>query len=252
MTVALYWLEISHPSQAARAMLEVKGVDYELVTLVPLAHPVQLRLAGFRGATVPALNLDGRRVQGSRAISRALEERWPDPPLFPADPAGRAEAEAAERWGEELLQPVPRRLFRYAIRHHAHLRRWAVGVAGMPLPGLMAATMPPVVAGFARTIEADGRRATAGGIRADLAALPGLLAHADRLLADGTLTLDPPGAATLQILSTVRTLEAFADLKPLVAARACAAPARSLFPEPPGELPPFLPAEWLEPIRAAA
>jgi glutathione S-transferase len=250
VTVALYWLEISHPSQAARAMLDLKALDYELKTLVPLAHRAQLHLAGFRGGTVPALKLDGRRIQGSRAIARALDERWPEPPLFPADPVARRQAEAAERWGDEQFQPVPRRLFRYAMRHHAHVRRWGARVAGFPAPDLVAAAMPPVVAGFARTVESDGRRASAGGVRADLAALPALLAEADRLLAAGTLALDPPGAATLQILSTVHTLEAFADLKARVAAHACAAPARQLFPPAPGEVPPFLPAEWLEPLRA--
>jgi glutathione S-transferase len=39
----------------------------------------------------------------------------PEPPLFPADPDRRAAVEEAERWGERVLQPVPRQLFRYLI-----------------------------------------------------------------------------------------------------------------------------------------
>src|SRR5579859_6299557 len=102
-------MSISHPSQAARAMLDLKGIDYDVVNVIPLNQRIHVRLAGFRGGTVPALKLDGRRIQGSRAIARALDERWPDPPLYPAAPALRARVEEAERWGDEQLQPIPRR-----------------------------------------------------------------------------------------------------------------------------------------------
>ena len=55
-------------------MLERKGIEHEVVDLLPGFHPLQLRAAGFRGGTVPALWIQGRRVQGSRRISRTLEE----------------------------------------------------------------------------------------------------------------------------------------------------------------------------------
>ena len=103
MTVVLYWMAISHPSRAARKMLDLKGVDYELVEVRPFNQRVHLRAAGFRRGTVPALKLDGRRVQGSRVISHALDERWPEPPLFPAASAARARVrwvgrEQRRRW----------------------------------------------------------------------------------------------------------------------------------------------------------
>src|SRR5437763_1450764 len=116
-------MAISHPSQAARKMLDLKQVDYQLVEVLPMNQKVHLRLAGFRGGTVPAVKLDGRKLQGSRNISRALDARWPEPPLFPADPELRARVEEAEQWGEEQLQPIPRRLFRFAVANDAELRR---------------------------------------------------------------------------------------------------------------------------------
>ena len=89
---------------------------------------------------MPALKLDGRRIQGSLRISRALEQARPDAaPLFPADKRRRA-VEEAEAWGESWLQPVPRRLFRWAALHSAELRRWLAGdVLRLPAPGLAAA-----------------------------------------------------------------------------------------------------------------
>jgi glutathione S-transferase len=252
MTVVLYWMAISHPSQAARKMLDLKGVEYKAVNVLPLNQRVHLRLAGFRGGTVPALKLDGQRVQGSRQIARVLDERWPEPPLFPQDPESRARVERAERWGEEELQPVPRRLFRFAAATNPDLRRGVARVAGMPAPGLVAAASKPAVAYYARTIEADGRRATEAGVRADLAALPAMLGRIDRLMSDGTLTLDPPNAATLQILATVRLLDSFEDLHDHVATHACAAPARQLFADYPARLPRVLDPDWLQPLRPTA
>jgi glutathione S-transferase len=103
----LYFLSLSHPSQAARLMLERKGIEHKLVNILPGSQPVVVRLVGFRGITVPALRIDGRRIQGSREISRFLDELVPEPPLFPRDPEQRRTVEAAEHWGEETLQPVP-------------------------------------------------------------------------------------------------------------------------------------------------
>jgi glutathione S-transferase len=233
-------------------MLDLKRVEYEAVDVLPLNQRIHLRLAGFRGGTVPALKLDGQKLQGSREISRALDARWPEPPLFPADPDLRARVEEAERWGEEELQPIPRRLFRFGVARDSELRRWAVRSQGLPAPGLISVAMQLAVAYYARTVEADGRRATEAGVGADLASLPVMLDRADSLLEDGTLTLDPPNAATLQVLVTVRLLDAFDDLRSLVRSHACAGPALELFPRFPAQLPRFFNEEWLEPIHAAA
>jgi glutathione S-transferase len=238
MDVKLYAMRISHPSQAARKMLELKEIKYQLVDVLPLNQRVHLRLAGFRGGTVPALKIDGRRIQGSRAISRALDQRWPEAPLFP--PELRERVQEAECWGEQQLQPVPRRLARFGAATSAELRRWVAENESLPVPGLIARVAAPAVRYYAGVVEADGRRPDEEGVRADLAALPGLLDHVDELLADGTLTVDPPNAASLRILSTVRLLAQFADLHDYVGARPCAAAAHQLFPRYLAALPPFL------------
>jgi glutathione S-transferase len=232
-------------------MLDLKGVEYQLVDVVPLNQRIHLRLAGFRGGTVPGLKLDGQRVQGSRQIARVLDDHWPEPPLFPADPPLRARVEEAERWGEEQLQPIPRRLFRYGLARYPGLRQLVVRAQRIPAPGLAARAIRPVAEWYVRTVEADGRRATEAAVRADLAALPALLDRVDRLLDDGTLTLDPPNAATLQIMASVNLMGRFADLAELVASHACAKPARELFPHYRAGLPAFLDSSWLESVRVA-
>lgn len=251
--VTLYWMTISHPSQAARRMVELKGVDHKLVAVTPMAQKVHLRAAGFRRGTVPAMKVDGKRVQGSRQIARALDRRWPEPALFPADPELRARVEEAERWGEEQLQPIPRRIFRYAVANDPEFRRRVLEMQSVPAVGLMSRVTAPVVRYYAKAPELDGRGGDEDGVRDSLAALPALLDRVDELLADGTLTTDPPNAATLQILSTVRTLGAFTDLRGLLEGRPCLSASRSigLSPAELPTVPSFLPAQWL-PARVRA
>jgi glutathione S-transferase len=131
-------MSISHPSRAARLMLEHKGIDYDLVKVPAGMQAVQIRLAGFKGGTVPALRIDGRRALGTRAIARLLDEIRPEPALFPEDPAHRRAVEEAEAWAERVLQPIPRRLLRWALRHD-HAARVAFGrELGTPLPRVAA------------------------------------------------------------------------------------------------------------------
>src|SRR6185312_2123925 len=100
MAATLYSLSLSHPSHAARLMLERKGIEHEVKDLLPGFHPLLLRLAGFRGGTVPALQIDGRRIQGSTEISQALDELQIEPTLYSSDPARRQAIREAEDWGE--------------------------------------------------------------------------------------------------------------------------------------------------------
>jgi glutathione S-transferase len=222
-------------------MLDLKGIDYELATVLPGTQRIHLRLVGFRGGTVPALKLDGRRIQGSRTIARALEQLRPEPSLLPADPQMRALVEEAERWGEQELQPVPRRILRWGLVGDLALRRWLAEQSRMPAPAVAARTSGPLARYYAHVVGAD-----AAEIRRALVKLPRLLDHADALLADGVLTTDPPNVATLQVLCSVRSLAAFTDLRDQVARHPSAAAARALFPAYPEPVPPFLPRSWLE------
>jgi glutathione S-transferase len=236
----LYSLSLSHPGQAARLMLERKGIEHEVEDLLPGFHPLLLRLAGFRGGTVPALRIDGRRIQGSLAISRALEAIEPEPQLFPAEQQRRAKVEAAEAWGERELQPVPRRIFRWSVVHRPALRRWLAEELGVPVPGLMATANIPVARYFAGKVSANDAT-----VRADLAALPRLLDRVDALIGEGTIGGETPNAGDYQIGTAVRVLIAFDDLRPLVENRPAAELALRVLPEYPGPILAVLPPEWL-------
>ena len=164
-------------------MLELKGIDYRRIDLVPILSKGILRAAGFPGVTVPALILDGERIQGTGAIARALDGAVPEPPLFPADPKQRAAVEAAERWGDEILQPIPRRISWNVLSRDPRGRRSYLEGARLGLPVALAAkTAPPLVYLSKRFNGGDDE-----AVRRDLESLPAILDEADRLLAEGVI-----------------------------------------------------------------
>jgi glutathione S-transferase len=237
----LYGIALSHPVIAVRGMLEHKRLSHRYVELLAGSHPLQLFARGFRGSTVPALELpDGRRVQGSLAIARTLEALAPLPSLYPSEPGARGAAEAAERWGEAVLQPIPRRLIRWGLRHSLRQRQWFAEIATpLPAPALVGIALTPVVPVFTWQSGATEKR-----VRSDLDALPSLLDEVDRLLADGVIGRENLGAADFQIAATVRMLAALGDVGRLVAGRPAETFASRVVPEYP-QVPAALPAAWL-------
>jgi glutathione S-transferase len=241
VAVTLYSVAISHPSQAARLMLEQKGIEHGIVYLPPGSQPFLLRLHGFRGTTVPALRVDGRRIQGSRRISRELERIRPEPPLFPSDPARRRAVEEAEEWGDRELQPVPRRLFRWALANRPDLRLWmAKDVMRVPAANLVALALGPLAKAFSHKSRGSDER-----VHADIVALPAMLDRVDALIAEGTIGGDDPNAADFQIGTSVWSLTSFAELRPLIEDRPAGRLAGRLLSPPKMKVPPIVPEGWL-------
>jgi glutathione S-transferase len=239
MGIKLYVIPASHPSTTAELMLKHKGVDYKRRDLVTAMHIPILKAMRFPNRTVPALKADGRKVQGTRQISRFLDELKPEPALFPA--AKRSEIEEAERWGDEQLQSIPRRLAWFALgRDRSDLKGFMQGYKiGLPI-SLAVATAGPII-----WAEKKINKVSPDAVRADLEQLPALLGHIDKLIADGVIGGDQPNAADFQIATSVRLLMAFEQLRPLIAGRPMGAWAERVAPDPGGRIPAALPAEWI-------
>jgi glutathione S-transferase len=247
MNVRLFVIPASHPSITAQLMLDRKGIPYKRTDLLPAVSKVVLRAAGFPGVTVPALRIDGSKVQGSRPIARELDRRVPDPPLFPADPAARARVEEAEEFGDEQLQHPIRQLLWWGFKHDKEpMRSYSEGARiGVPI-GLAMKTAAPVIAISARINEASDENAQAA-----LRALPALLDRVDAYIAGGTIGGPEPNAADFQIATSVGLAMTMADLRPAIEGRPAGALAARIVPDYPGHTPPIFPAAWLDPLRGA-
>jgi glutathione S-transferase len=245
MSNRLYVIPASHPSIAVRLMLEHKGIEYKRTDLLPVISRGVLRAIGFPGVTVPALKIDGDKVQGSWQIARELERIRPEPALFPSDPAERAEVEEAERFGaEELQHPVRQILWWGMKRNRAPLRSYSEGARiGVPI-GLAVKTAAPIVALEVRVNEAGDEN-----VRRGLAELPAMLDKVDAWVKSGVLGGERPNAADFQIAPSIGLAMTLDDLRPAIAGRPAESLAQRYVPNYPGKMPPVLPAEWLTPLR---
>lgn len=88
-----------------RIVLAEKGIPYETVT-VDLEHrPAWLLEHNPPHGRVPVLEEDGWVLPESAVIDEYLEERFPDPPLLPLDPAARAAARLVVFRFDDLGKP---------------------------------------------------------------------------------------------------------------------------------------------------
>jgi glutathione S-transferase len=241
----LYVIPGSHPSRTAMLMLERKGIPYKRVDLIPVVSKGVLRAQRFPGVTVPALKLDGKRIQGSMEIGRELDRTQPEPALYPADPEKRAKVEDAEAWGDEFQQK-PRRFSWWAFkRDREPMASYSEGARlGVPV-GLAVKTGGPIVAVAARLNDSTDEK-----VRADLASLRADLDRIDAWIADGVIGGPEPNAADFQLAPSIRLLMSFDDLRPFIGSRPCGQMAQRVVPDFPGRTPAVFPADWLSGLPA--
>jgi glutathione S-transferase len=242
MPAKLYVVHGSHPCATVQRALEMKSVPYEVVELLPPMHAALQRLR-FGARTVPGLTLEsGEKLTGSRAIIRRLEELAPEPSLLPAGAEERVAVERAEEWGDEVWQPMARRLlWRTFTMHPRAMTSYQEG-ARFPLPAAAVRALAPLVNAVERRLNG----AEEGAVRADLRSLPGHLDRIDGWLRDGVLGGETVNAADLQIATTSRLMLTIGDVRPYFAGRPAEAHAMGLFGEWAGSTPPgVFPAEWL-------
>ena len=249
MEATVYGVPGSHPVKAGVLMLAHKGIQAKRVDLPNAAHRPILRALGFSGTTVPAVKVEGRKIQTTRGLARALDELRPDPPLLPADPALRPRVEEAERWGDEELQGVARRL---AFSSPMRRRRtdfvdfFEGPLLGIP-PRVAVATAAPLLA-----LSAKLNKSTDDAVKADLVALPGMLDHVESLIREGVIGGPQRNAADFQIAASLRLLMCFDDIRPAIENRPAGRLALQIVPDYAGHVGPGLPADWLAPLRVSA
>jgi glutathione S-transferase len=251
MKAKLYVILGAHPSRTAMLMLEHKGIEYETTEVPPGLQPLVMRLLGFKAdpgfarevddrpprmlrladrlGTVPALRLGERRAMTNRNIARFLDEYRPDPPLFPEDPERRQAVEEAERWGDEVLQMVARRLLLAAAvdPRRGLLNDGDDGRLGPLLyrrRGMRRAT-GHVIARIAFRANPDTEAAL-------LSELPGMFDRVDAWIGDGVLDGEQLNAADFMIAPSLAVLTYRADLAAEIERRPAIGLIDRLLPDP--------------------
>jgi glutathione S-transferase len=105
----LWQLQVSHYNEKVRWALDHKRIPHVRRSLLPGIHTLKAKSLTGDVDTTPVITLDGRSIGDSTRIIAALEERWPEPALYPADEADRRRALDLEEHFDEELGPHIRR-----------------------------------------------------------------------------------------------------------------------------------------------
>lgn len=109
------------------ACLAIKGVPYRIDPIVPYyGNEAFARLSPLR--RVPVLIDGSTHLADSTVICEYLEERFPNPSLFPASPADRGRA----RWLEEFADSRMGEVFVWHLFNEVVIRRFVWGEATDP------------------------------------------------------------------------------------------------------------------------
>jgi glutathione S-transferase len=129
-TPLLWHIPISHFNEKARWALDYKRIAHHRQVLGP-DYLIRAWRATGRG-TLPILFLDGRAIGDSTRIIAALEERYPEPPLYPGNADARQRALALEDYFDEQLGPAVRAAIVTPLFRHDPDVALRVLTTGMP------------------------------------------------------------------------------------------------------------------------
>lgn len=90
--------------------LEMKGIDYEQVPQMPFANDAEYNKISPLGK-IPCLQDGDLTVSDSTVICEYLEDAYPDTPLYPDDPKGKAMARWYEEYGSSRLTELATGIF---------------------------------------------------------------------------------------------------------------------------------------------
>jgi glutathione S-transferase len=107
----LWQVQVSHYVEKVRWALDYKRVPHIRRSLLPGLHAVKTKRLTGDTSTTPVLTIDGRSIGDSTRIIAAVEQRWPQPPLYPEEPEQRRRALELEEFFDEELGPHIRRAF---------------------------------------------------------------------------------------------------------------------------------------------
>jgi glutathione S-transferase len=115
--VEFFQFPYSHYNEKVRWTLAHKGIPHTRRSLLPGPHALTvLRLTGQ--TQTPVVRVDGRVVAGSAQIIDALERRFPERALYPADPVLRERALEWQSWADAHVGVMVRRaLFAVMLDH---------------------------------------------------------------------------------------------------------------------------------------
>jgi glutathione S-transferase len=199
--VVLWHIPFSNFNEKARWALDYKQVPHVRRSSSSGLHPLQA-MALTRGAhkTFPVLRIDGRTIGDSTAIIAELERRFPEPPLYPEDPAERRHALELEDFFDESFGHEVRRLtFWHLLTDEGAGELTMRELAGYRSAAVLRAVLRPTRAWLFRYygISEESARVARGKIEAGFDRIEAKRAGGDHLVGDRFSVADLTAAALI-------------------------------------------------------
>jgi glutathione S-transferase len=195
----LWQLQISHYNEKVRWALDYKRIPHVRRSLVPGLHRLKTWQL-TRTFTTPVLTVNGSSIPDSTRILAALEARWPDPPLYPGDPAERRHAlELEEFFDEQLGADIRRALYHVLLEHPGLVLPLFENGQTPAARGMLRAVFPVLEVGMRKSMTIYPEQAAASQDKS-IAALDRLeaeLGGSDYLVGDSFSVADLTAASLL-------------------------------------------------------
>lgn len=119
--LVLHMFPASHYNEKVRWALDWKGLPHTRIPYLPGPHMPQIKRLSGQPQT-PVLVMKGRAIPGSAHIIDELERAYPQPRLYPEDPAARERAlETQRRFDDEVGPAVRTAVFSVMIHELGYL-----------------------------------------------------------------------------------------------------------------------------------
>jgi glutathione S-transferase len=198
----LWQFRYSHYNEKARWALDWKGIRHVRRSLLPGLHvPRVLWMTGQKA--VPVLVVDGRTIPDSTRIIEALEEAYPEPPLYPRNETERHRALVLEDFFDEELGPHVRRALFHALLPQTGYAAALMATGCGPRTRLVYRALFPAIRAAMRLdmrIDDVGAELGRAKVRAALDRLEAELQPSGYLVADRFSVADLTAAALLSPL----------------------------------------------------
>ncbi|TXH02546.1 MAG: glutathione S-transferase family protein [Nevskiaceae bacterium] len=161
----LWQFRFSMYPEKARWALDYKRVPHVRHSVLPGPHAMQL-LPRFGQKAMPVLRHAGRVLKNSAEVLDYVEQTWPEPPLYPADPVQRERALGIQQWFDDEIGPATRLACFHEVLPDTEYtaRRFATGMAEWQQK-LYVRAFPGVRAVMRLDMKIDAASAEAGLVR---------------------------------------------------------------------------------------
>lgn len=199
----LHEFSFSHLGEKVRWALAWKQVPYRRRDYLPGVHAQRVKwLTGQ--ARLPFLQIGGRQFVGSAAILDELERLWPEPPLYPSDPALRARAiDVRAHFDRHVAPRVRRVLFSTLLLDWEYTCKLFAGRKRAPVRAAYRLLFPAMsqVMGRARSLFDESAVAEAFAVtREALDLVASSIGPSGQLVGDSFSIADLTAAATFALL----------------------------------------------------